>query len=267
MTINNQTADIDAQMQALEDGVDTSANEEGMSIWEHLKELRTRLLHSILVLFVIFLICFFWLAEPLYEFLAKPMRDSLSAKGIDPSFYFSAAFSPIITQLRLSFLAAIFFGFPFLSYQIWRFIAPGLYKKEQQLTIPILFGMPILFFCGAAFARYLMFPIIYKFAISFADTNLSPLIEMSKYLTDSVRLILAFGVCFELPLVISVLNIFGIVDVAQLKSWRRYFILVAAIIGAILTPADLLSMFLLAIPMLALYELSILLVSVLEKRR
>ncbi len=255
---------IDDQMQAAED----SADQEGkMSLWDHLGELRLRLLKSMGVILIIFVVCFFGLAEPLYEFLAKPMRDSLTAKGIDPSFYFSAAFAPIITQIRLSFLAAIFFGFPFLSYQIWQFIAPGLYKREQQLALPILFGMPILFFLGAIFARYLMFPIVYGFAISFADNNLSPLIEMSKYLTDSVRLILAFGICFELPLIISVLSIFDIVEAKQLKKWRRYFVLIAAVIGAILTPADLLSMFLLALPMLALYELSIVLVGILERKR
>lgn len=261
---NAHQKDVDDQMQAIEDNADQEGK---MSLWDHLGELRARLLKSIGVIFVIFIVCFFGLAEPLYEFLAKPMRDSLAAKNIDPSFYFSAAFAPIITQIRLSFLAALFFGFPFLSYQIWLFIAPGLYKREQQLALPILFGMPILFFLGAVFARYLMFPIVYGFAISFANTNLSPLIEMSKYLTDSVRLILAFGICFELPLIISVLNIFDIVEVDQLKRWRRYFVLVAAVIGAVLTPADLLSMVLLAVPMLALYELSIIFVGFLEKKR
>ncbi len=261
---NAHQSSIDDQMQALEDGADQEGK---MSLWDHLSELRARLLKSLGVILLIFVVCFFGLAEPLYEFLAKPMRDSLAAKGIDPSFYFSAAFAPIITQIRLSFFAAIFFGFPFLSYQVWRFIAPGLYQREQRLALPILFGMPVLFFFGALFARYLMFPIVYGFAISFTDTNLSPLIEMGKYLTDSVRLILAFGICFELPLIISVLSIFDVVEANQLKKWRRYFVLVAAIIGAILTPADLLSMFLLAIPMLALYELSIALVSLMEKNR
>ncbi len=262
---------VDDEMQAMEDEADAKPEEDGkqgsMGIWEHLGELRGRLIKAVAIIFVIFLVCFFGLSQPLYEFLARPMRDALASQGIDPSFYFSAAFSPIITQIRLSFLAAIFFGFPYLCYQLWAFVAPGLYKREKQITIPVLVGTPLLFFSGALFARFLMFPIVYRFAVSFAGDNLNPLIDMSKYLTDSVRLILAFGICFELPLLLCIMSIFGIIDAAQLKRWRRYFVLVAAVVGALLTPSDLLSMFLLAVPLLALYEISIWLITILERRR
>ncbi|MFV0432253.1 MAG: twin-arginine translocase subunit TatC [Alphaproteobacteria bacterium] len=267
---------IDDEMQAHEDGKNTNKDEatttkmtaEGeMGLWSHLAELRSRLIKACIVIFVIFIICFFGLSKPLYEFLAQPMRAALASQNIDPSFYFSAAFAPIITQIRLSFLAAIFFGFPFLCYQIWGFIAPGLYKREKQITIPVLVGTPTLFLAGALFARFLMFPIVFRFAVSFTAENLNPLIDMSKYLTDSVRLILAFGICFELPLLLCILSVFGIIEAEQLKRWRRYFVLVAAVVGALLTPSDLLSMFLLAFPLLALYELSIFVIIQLEKRR
>ncbi|MFV0321467.1 MAG: twin-arginine translocase subunit TatC [Alphaproteobacteria bacterium] len=263
---------VDDEMQAMEDGQkpetpDDANDKSNMGLWEHLTELRTRLIKAVAVIFVIFIVCFFGLSQPLYEFLAQPMRSALAAQGIDPSFYFSAAFSPIMTQIRLSFLAAIFFGFPYLCYQLWAFIAPGLYKREKEITVPVLVGTPLLFFSGALFARFLMFPIVYRFAVSFAGDNLNPLIDMSKYLTDSVRLILAFGICFELPLLLCIMSIFGIIEAAQLKRWRRYFVLVAAVVGALLTPSDLLSMFLLAIPLLVLYEISIWLVTMLERRR
>ncbi len=238
-----------------------------MNIWQHLGELRGRLIKALLVLLIIFLLCFFGLSKPLYHFLAEPMRNALAARGSDPTLYFSDAFSPIVVQIRLSFLAALFFGFPFIAYQIWGFIAPGLYKKEKQITFPVIIGTPLLFFLGALFARFLMFPIAFNFAISFASSDFDPLIDMSKHLTTSIRLILAFGICFELPLLLAILNIFSIFSVEQLKSWRRYFILVAAIVGAILTPSDLLSMFLLAGPLLILYEISIILCTFLEKRR
>lgn len=238
-----------------------------MTIWQHLAELRGRLIKALAVILIIFLICFFGLSKPLYHFLAEPMTVALESKGYDPKLYFSDAFSPIVVQIRLSFLAALFFGFPVIAYQIWGFVAPGLYKREKQITLPVIIGTPLLFFAGALFARFLMFPIAFNFAISFSSGDFDPLIDMSKHLNTSIRLILAFGICFELPLLLAILNIFGLVSAAQLKSWRRYFILVAAVVGAILTPSDLLSMFLLAGPLLVLYEISIILCYFLEKRR
>ncbi len=238
-----------------------------MSLWQHLAEFRGRLIKVLAIILVIFLVCFLGLSKPLYHFLAEPMRNALENRGSDPTLYFSDAFSPIIVQIRLSFLAALFFGFPVIAYQIWGFIAPGLYKKEKQITLPVIIATPLLFFIGALFARFLMFPIAFNFAISFASSDFDPLIDMGKHLTTSIRLILAFGICFELPLLLAILNIFSIISVEQLKAWRRYFILVAAIVGAILTPSDLLSMFLLAGPLLILYEISIILCGFLEKRR
>ncbi len=255
-----------------EEAIDSSAENTAepvgkMSLWSHVSELRSRLIRALIIILIIFIICFFGLSRPLYAFLAEPMRAALETRGSDSTLYFSDAFSPITVQIRLSFLAALFFGFPFFAYQIWGFIAPGLYKKEKQITLPIVIGTPLLFFLGALFARYLMFPIAFNFAISFASADFDPLIDMGKHLTTSIRLILAFGICFELPLLLAILNLFSIVSVAQLKSWRRYFVLVAAVVGAILTPSDLLSMLLLAGPLLILYEISIILCHFLEKRR
>lgn len=261
-------------MQEMEDGIEAKEEtpQEEMSLWSHINEFRQRVIYILLAFFAIFMICFFGLSQPLYDYLAEPMRKALVGQGHEASLYFSSVFEPVLTRIKLSMWAAIFFGFPFTFYQIWAFVAPALYKGEKKIALPILIGTPVLFFLGAAFARHVLFPMAWGFALSFArpetaaSLGLDSLIGYANYLSISIRLILAFGICFELPLVLLILIHLGTITTDSLVRFRRYAIVLSFVVGAFLTPADIISMLALAFPLWGLYELSIFLGRFLEKR-
>ncbi len=241
----------------------TLDNENTMGFWEHLGELRVRLFRSCIFIVIAFVLAFIF-SDHIYNYLAKPMRDALSEKGLETSFYYSQVMAPILTKMSLSFIFAIFISAPVFIYQIWAFISPGLYKQEKSFILPLLLSTPLLFILGVAFARYVMFPLAWRFSLSFVqDANasqigLTPLYDYSRYFTDSLRFIMAFGFCFELPVLILLLVKSNLVAIETLKKMRRYAILIAFILGGILTPADFISQFLLAIPLILLFEVSIL---------
>lgn len=219
----------------------------------HLVELRTRLLRALAgwLLLSLALIPF---GNRLYGMLATPFRATLPEGAqmiaIDPA-------SPFFTPLKLSFFVALIVAMPFVLYQIWAFVAPGLYKHEQKLAVPLLISSTLLFYLGCAFAYYLVLPTVFAFMQSVAPDGVTVMTDITRYLDFVLVIFLAFGVTFEVPVATVILVALGWVSIEQLKAARAYAVVGAFIIAAVLTPPDVVSQLLLAIPMCVLYEIGI----------
>ncbi|KAA2215349.1 twin-arginine translocase subunit TatC [Teichococcus oryzae] len=235
-----------------------------MPLIEHLLELRTRLLWSIGAFIVAFGICYYFSAQ-IYGFLARPLADILQQQsGGERRMIFTALYEAFFTYLKVAFFGATFLSFPMWATQLWLFIAPGLYRSEKRAILPFLLASPVLFVLGAALAYYFIFPLAWKFFISFetppgADALPVQLeAKVSEYLSLVMHMILAFGAAFQLPVALTLMAKVGIVTVDGLKKSRRYAIVGMFVVAAIVTPPDIISQIGLAVPLIALYELSIL---------
>ena len=244
---------------------------ENNSFTSHLIELRTRLLNTLIFIFFIFIISYFF-AEHIYNFLVEPyaaaVRDDQSSRRL----IFTALHETFITYIKVAFFASIFLGSPVLLIQIYKFIAPGLYKNEKKAILPYLISTPILFLLGALLVYYLVMPLAIKFFLSFetlgSNTTLPIQLEakVNEYLSLIMRLIFAFGISFQLPILLNLLARIGVVNSDYLRKRRRYVIVIIFAIAAILTPPDPITQVGLAIPLLLLYELSIFTVRFTEKK-
>jgi len=238
----------------------------------HLVELRKRLIHSILFLSVLFVICYFF-SEYIYGFLVEPYAEAVKNDEFNRRLIFTALQETFLTYLKVSFFAAFFITSPFLLIQIWKFIAPGLYSHEKKAIMPYLIVTPILFLLGGMLVYYLIMPLAIKFFLSFeslgTNTNLPIQLEakVNEYLSLVMKLIFAFGLSFQLPVVLSLLARVGMINSTFLKQRRKYVVVMIFAAAAILTPPDPITQIGLAIPLLILYELSIFSVSVIEKRQ
>ena len=236
----------------------------------HLTELRKRLIKSFIFLFIFFIGCYFF-SENLYSFLVEPYANAVKENNLERRLIFTALQETFLTYLKVSFFAAFFITCPFILIQIWKFIAPGLYKHEKIAIIPYLVLTPILFFLGGVLVYYLIMPLAIKFFLSFESTGLSnglPIqleAKVNEYLSLVMKLIFAFGISFQLPVILSLLARIGVVDSRFLKERRKYVVVMIFAAAAILTPPDPITQIGLAIPLLILYELSILSVSIIEK--
>ena len=237
----------------------------------HLTELRQRLIRSIVFLTVLFVICYYF-SEYIYGFLVDPYADAVKDDGTKRRLIFTALQETFLTYLKVSFFAAFFFTSPFILIQIWKFIAPGLYEHEKSAIMPYLIITPILFFLGGMLVYYLIMPLAIKFFLSFEssgiNTNLPIQLEakVNEYLSLVMKLIFAFGLSFQLPVILSLLARIGVVDSKFLKDRRKYVIVMIFATAAILTPPDPITQIGLAIPLLILYELSIYSVKIIEKK-
>ena len=237
----------------------------------HLTELRSRLIHSFIFLFVFFILCYFF-AEYLYGFLVEPYAQAVKNDGTERRLIFTALQETFLTYLKVAFFASFFITSPFILIQVWKFIAPGLYDHEKSAIMPYMVVTPILFFLGGALVYYLIMPLAIKFFISFESsgliTNLPIQLEakVNEYLSLIMKLIFAFGLSFQLPVVLSLLARVGVVDSEFLKKRRKYVVVIIFTAAAILTPPDPITQIGLAIPLLILYELSIFSVSLIEKK-
>ena len=251
---------------------DKKVEEKESSFIGHLTELRSRLIKSIIYVFVIFVISYTF-AENIYNFLVQPYADAVKEDELNRRLIFTALHETFITYLKLSFFAAVFVGSPIIITHIWKFIAPGLYKNEKMALLPYLIATPTLFLLGGMLVYYLVMPLAIKFFLSFetaAQANNLPIqleAKVNEYLSLIMRLIFAFGLSFQLPVLLSLLARVGFVDSDYLKKRRKYVIVIIFAVAAILTPPDPITQIGLGIPLLILYELSILSVKIIEKKK
>ncbi len=245
---------------------------EGNSFTSHFVELRSRLLNSLIFIFIVFIISYIF-AEHIYNFLVEPYASAVKDDQVPRRLIFTALHETFITYIKVAFFSSIFLGSPVLLIQIYKFIAPGLYKNEKKAILPYLISTPILFLLGGLLVYYLVMPLAIKFFLSFetigSNANLPIQLEakVNEYLSLIMRLIFAFGISFQLPILLNLLARIGVVNSNYLKTRRRYVIVIIFALAAILTPPDPITQVGLAIPLLLLYELSIFTVKFTEKKK
>jgi sec-independent protein translocase protein TatC len=219
----------------------------------HLIELRDRILRAVLVVLAVFLGLFYF-ANDIYALLAQPLLSHLPAGG---SMIATDVASPFLTPLKLTLVTAIFAAIPYLLYQMWAFIAPGLYTHERRLIVPLLLSSTLLFYAGMAFAYFVVFPLVFGFFTAAAPEGVAVMTDINKYLDFVLTLFFAFGVAFEVPIATILLVWMGVVTPAALVAKRPYIIVGAFVIGMLLTPPDIFSQTLLAVPMWILFEIGV----------
>ncbi len=234
---------------------------------DHLIELRQRLLWSVAALLIAFFACFAF-ARPIFDLLVRP----LAAAGQD-RVIFTQVFEAFFVQVRVAFFGALMVAFPVIATQLWRFVAPGLYRREKRAFLPFLLATPFLFTAGAAFAYFVAVPVALRFLLGFqgdlgaSGVTQEALPSVGQYLTFIMQFLFAFGLSFLLPVLLLLLERAGVVTLDQLKAFRRYFIVAAFVIAAIFTPPDVVSQLLLAVPLALLYELSLVAIRITARRR
>ncbi|MDR1451845.1 MAG: twin-arginine translocase subunit TatC [Helicobacteraceae bacterium] len=222
----------------------------------HIAELRNRLIKIIAALFIVFSVCFaFW--EPILAWISQPLKEALGQGGDVIAYKMGEQF---FTAVVVSFFAALLISLPIIFYQIWAFVAPGLYASEKRFAAPFVICATIMFLLGSAFAYYAVFPYGFKYLVNFGEGIVTSMISIGEYLSFFLKLIFGFGLSFELPVVCFFLAKIGLIDDNSLKAFFRYAIVIIFIVAAILTPPDVLTQFLMAIPMILLYAVSILIV-------
>jgi len=229
----------------------------------HLLELRTRFLHALIGVIVV-LIPLAAFAKQLYGIFARPLVQLLPA---GTSMIATKVVSPFLTPLKLSAFAALFIAMPWVLFQIWGFVAPGLYKNERRLMVPLLVSSTLLFYAGIAFAYFITLPIVFKFTLSAAPEGVVVATDIGDYLDFMMTMFVAFGVAFETPVAVVLLVITGFVTTAQLKEGRGYVLVGVFVVAAIITPPDVFSQLLVAIPSYLLYEFGILWAGFIERGR
>ena len=219
----------------------------------HLLELRDRLLKAVVAVLVVFL-CLFYFSRELYTLVARPLMDAMP---VGTQMIATGVASPFLAPFKLTLYLSIFASMPFILHQAWAFVAPGLYKHEKRLAVPLLASSVLLFYAGAAFAYFVVFPLMFKFFTTVAPEGVAVTTDISSYLDFVLALFLAFGVAFELPIAIVLLVATGITTVEKLAASRAYVVVGCFVIGMLLTPPDIVSQTLLALPMWLLFEIGL----------
>ncbi len=256
---------------------------------EHLAELRTRLIRSVLA-FVVAMVACFTVAEPILEFMFQPISTILQERGEDPRLIFTAPQEKFFTLIRVSVVMGFMVSFPVIAHQMWRFVAPGLYKSEKNAFLPFLVASPLLFLAGAAFAHFVVTPLAMRFFIGFSDviptltalvTGEVPAVEpgsdtelqtvflgsVKESLDLELKFIFAFGICFQLPVLLTLMGKAGLVSAEGLQNMRKYAVVGILVLAALVTPPDVITQLILFVVVYGLYEISIQLVRLVERKR
>ena len=223
----------------------------------HLVELRDRLIRILIAVGIVFVPLAFY-ARELYSLLADPLLKKLPAGG---QMIATDVVGVFLVPMKVSLMTAFLVVLPYVLYQVWAFVAPGLYAHEKKLALPLVAASVILFFIGMAFAYFAFFPMVFGFMAQFAPEGVAWMTDIEKYFSFVLTMFLAFGVTFEVPIIVIVLVKIGLVDVVKLREWRPYVIVGAFVVGAVFTPPDVISQFMMAVPLWLLYELGIVLAS------
>ena len=230
-------------------------DEKKLPLTAHLQELRKRLILSFMAVGAGFISCYLF-AEKIFDLLAAPLLDVMPAGG---TLVFTSVAEAFFTYMKVAFIAGLMLASPFVLYQIWAFVAPGLYRHEKKYVVPFVLAGSFFFALGILFGYAIVLPIGFKFLLGFATDFIKPLPSMKEYLSFSIKFLFAIGLVFEFPVVLVLLARIGVVDAKTLARQRKYAILLIFIFAAILTPPDIISQVIVALPMIGLYELSILL--------
>lgn len=220
----------------------------------HLLELRNRLLRIFIVVLVVFA-ALFPFSESLYLYISEPLREFLPSSS---TMIATEVTSPFLTPFKLALVSAMFISMPYILYQLWAFVAPALYKQEKKVALPLFFTSVILFYAGMAFAYYLVFPLVFLFFTSIAPEGISMMPDIRAYLDFVLKLFMAFGLSFQIPIAVVILSWLGTVNADNLAKKRPYVFVLCFVVGMLLTPPDIISQALLAIPMWLLFEVGIL---------
>jgi sec-independent protein translocase protein TatC len=237
--------------------------DEKLPLTKHLEELRQRLIKIFIVLIVVFGVCYSN-SKFFMDFVTAPLLPLLPAKSSLAMLKLTEGF---FTELKLSLMAAVFFSMPFILYQLWKFVAPGLYAHEKKYVVSFVLVSSILFFSGAAFAYYIVFPFGFRFFLNYAQGDVIASLSLQWYLSFVTRLILGFGIIFELPVFTLFLSKMGIVTADMMKKHRKYAIVGIFIVAAIFTPPDVFTQCMMAVPLLILYEISIYVAKIFGKKK
>ena len=238
-------------------------DEDKLPVTDHLEELRRRLIKCLLAVLAGFALSYSF-SKQLFDLLTWPLMQAMPADG---KLIYTSLQEAFITYLKISFFAGIFLAAPVIFYQLWKFVMPGLYANERRYVLPFVIAACAFFLMGAAFAFFVAFPFGFRFFLGFTTERIQALPSMKEYLSLCMSLLLAFGITFELPVVMFFLARMGLVDHLMLKRYRKYAILVIAIVAAMLTPPDILSMTLLGIPLYLLFELSVVVTYLFGKKK
>jgi sec-independent protein translocase protein TatC len=244
---------------------------------EHLAELRNRLIRSVLAFVVAMLLCF-TVSRPIFNFLAEPLSRQLLQNGQAPDLIFTGLQQGFMTQVRIAIFGGFILAFPVIGFQMWRFVAPGLYKQEKNAFLPFLLASPALFLVGAAFAYYVVLPLAFDFFLGFqqlgpetagdaGDLSVKFLGTINEYLGLTMKFVIAFGLCFQLPVLLTLMGKAGLVSAKGLGEMRKYAVIGILVLAAVVTPPDVVTQVILFTVVYGLYEISIFLVRMVERKR